>query len=332
MSLILAGDIGGTNSRLAFFDVKNGKFELISSKIFPSRDYSGFDEIVKEYVNTSGAHPTSACFGIPGPVTNGRVEVSNLPWIIEAKRLADELKIRKAILLNDLEAAGWGIGAVAPDRLVSLNQGGSIPGNQVLVSPGTGLGEGAIYWDGKRHHVFGSEGGHCDFAPLNDIQIEMLNYLCKRFDHVSYERVLSGPGLVNIFEFLRDTGKGKPPDWLVAEMVESDAARAISEAGMTGKCPMCEQALEIFVSIFGAEAGNCALKMKAVGGVFLGGGIAPKILPKLATSNFLQAFLEKGRLRRLMEIIPIKVVIDDKLGLLGAARCAFVETADETAA
>ncbi|HEY7351640.1 MAG TPA: glucokinase [Terriglobales bacterium] len=327
MSFILAGDIGGTNARLALFDVQNGSFNLVSSTVFPSRQYSGLDQIVAEFVSKSPAKPTQACFGIAGPVTNGRVEASNLPWIIESKRLADELKIREALLINDLEATGWGVGALAPEKLVSLNHVSSIPGNQAVIAAGTGLGEGGLYWDGKRQHVFASEGGHCDFAPLNDIQVELFQYLRSRFDHVSYERVLSGPGLVNVFDFLRDTGKGKPPDWLVAEMVESDAARAVSEAGLSGRCPMCEQALDIFVAVFGAEAGNLALKMKAVGGIFLAGGIAPKILPKLTTSTFLQAFLDKGRLRRLMEIIPIKVITDEKLALLGAARCALVETA-----
>jgi glucokinase len=327
MSFILAGDIGGTNARLALFDVKSGNFNLVSSTIFPSRQYSGLDQIVKEFVSKSPTKPAQACFGIAGPVTNGRVEASNLPWVIESKRLADELNIREALLINDLEATGWGVGALPPEKLVSLNQVSSIAGNQAVIAAGTGLGEAGLYWDGSRHHVFASEGGHCDFAPLDDLQVELFQYLRSRFDHVSYERVLSGPGLVNVFEFLRDTGKGKPPDWLVAEMVESDAARAISEAGMSGRCPMCEQALEIFVAVFGSEAGNLALKMKAVGGVFLAGGIAPKILPKLATSNFLQAFLDKGRLGRLMEIIPIKVITDDKLALLGAARCALVETA-----
>lgn len=332
MSLILAGDIGGTNARLALFDARNGAFSLISSTIFPSRQYSGLDQIVKEFVSKSAVHPEQACFGIAGPVTNGRVEASNLPWIIEAKRLADELSISEALLINDLEATGWGVGALPPEHLVSLNHISSSPGNQAVIAAGTGLGEAGLFWDGTRHHVFASEGGHCDFAPADQIQTELCQYLRNRFGHVSYERVISGPGLVNVFDFLRDTGRGKPPDWLIAEMVESDAAKAVSQAGMSGQCPMCEQALDIFVSVFGAEAGNLGLKMKAVGGVFLAGGIAPKILPKLATANFLQAFLEKGRLRRLMEIIPLKVITDDKLALLGAARCAYVETAAETAA
>ncbi len=299
--------------------------------IFPSRHYSGLDQIVTEFVNSTGLHPAHACFGIAGPVTNGRVEASNLPWIIESRRLADELKINNAVLINDLEATGWGIGALSSSDLVALNNvipiSGNVMGNQAVIAAGTGLGEGGLYWDGRRYHVFASEGGHCDFAPQGDLQVELYQYLRGRYGHVSYERILSGPGLVNVFDFLRDTGKGKPPDWLAAEMVETDAAAAISHAALSGQCSMCEQALEIFVTVFGAEAGNLALKLKATGGVFLAGGIAPKILPKLATPMFLEAFLSKGRLRHLMEIMPIQVITNDKLALLGAARCAQFEAA-----
>ena len=329
--MILAGDIGGTNARLAFYEVQNNEFKLAKMSIFPSRQYSGLEQIVAEFVKASDIHPTQACFGIAGPVNNGRVEASNLPWIIEAKRLADELRIQSAVLINDLEATGWGIGALSASDLVPLNNvisiSGASQGNQAVIAAGTGLGQGGLYWDGKRHHVFASEGGHCDFAPEGELQVELYNYLRSRYGHVSYERVLSGPGLINIFEFLRDTGRGKPPDWLVAEMVEKDAAAVISNAALKGQCPLCEQALNVFTSIFGAEAGNLALKLKATGGVFLAGGIAPKILPKLATPMFLEAFLSKGRLRHLMEIIPIQVITNDKLGLLGAARCAYLEAA-----
>jgi glucokinase len=325
--MILAGDIGGTNARLALFDVRNGKFNLVTATIFPSRNYSGLDQIVTEFVATSGVHPAQACFGVAGPVTNGEVETSNLPWKIQSRRLADELKIKQALLINDLEATGWGVGALCADDLVPLTQISSTNGNQALIAAGTGLGQGGLYWDGSRHHVFASEGGHCDFAPVNELQLELLRYLQARYGHVSYERVLSGPGLVNIFEFLRDTGRGKVPGWLSAEMKVMDPAAAISAAAMDGKCPMCEQAMDIFVAIFGAEAGNLGLKIKATGGVFLAGGIAPKILPKLATPLFLDAFLSKGRLRHLMEVMPVNVIINDKLALLGAARCALMETA-----
>jgi glucokinase len=326
--MILAGDIGGTNARLALFDVQNGQFNLVSATIFPSRRYSSLDKIVNEFVRTAGIRPAQACFGVAGPVTNGRVETSNLPWTIESRRLADELNLKSATLINDLEATGWGIAAVSQDDLVPLNSvTAKSPGNQAIVAAGTGLGEGGLYWDGTRHHVFATEGGHCDFAPLNDLQVELFRYLHARYGHVSYERVLSGPGLVNVFEFLRDTGKGKVPDWLAEQMLKIDPAAAISEAAMEGKCAMCAQALDIFVSIFGAEAGNLALKLKATGGVFIAGGIAPKILSRLATPIFLQAFLGKGRMQHLMEIVPIKVITNDKLALLGAARCALLEAA-----
>ena len=326
--MILAGDIGGTNARLALFDVQNGQFNLVSATIFPSRRYSSLDKIVTEFVRTAGVRPAQACFGVAGPVTNGRVEASNLPWTIESRRLADELNLEKTTLINDLEATGWGIGAVSPEDLVALNQVvGKSVGNQAIIAAGTGLGEGGLYWDGQRHHVFASEGGHCDFAPLNDLQVELFRYLHARYGHVSYERVLSGPGLVNVFEFLRDTGKGKVPDWLAEQMLNMDPAAAVSEAAMEGKCAMCAQALDIFVSVFGAEAGNLALKIKATGGVFLAGGIAPKILTRLSSPIFLHAFVGKGRMQHLMEIMPLKVITNDKLALLGAARYALLEAA-----
>lgn len=329
--MILAGDIGGTNARLALYDDQS-ELNLVKLGVFPSQHYPGLEKIVAEFVQTAGVKPAKACFGIAGPVTNGRVVTSNLPWIIEARLLADELRIPRADLINDLEATGWGIGALSVDDLVSLNDvsgklGTTATGNLALIAAGTGLGEGGLYWDGVRHHVFASEGGHCDFAPLNDLEVELFNYLRSRYEHVSYERVLSGPGLVNIFDFLRDSGRGKPPEWLVGEMVEADAAAAISRAGLSGKCPMCDQALNILVAIFGAEAGNLALKLKATGGVFLAGGIAPKILPKLQTPAFLEAFLNKGRMRRLMEIMPLSVITNDKLALLGAARFAALDAA-----
>ncbi len=324
--MILAGDIGGTNARLALFDVRNGQFSLVAATVFLSQRYSGLDQIVAEFIDTAGIHPAQACFGVAGPVTNGKVEASNLPWTIESSRLASELNLAKTTLINDLEATGWGIGALSPGDLVPLGQvNGTIVGNQAIIAAGTGLGEGGLYWDGSRHHVFASEGGHCDFAPLDDLQVELFKYLQSLYGHVSYERVLSGPGLVNVFEFLRDTGRGKVPEWLHEEMQRTDPAAAISRAGIEGKCSLSGQALDIFVSIYGAEAGNLGLKLKATGGVFLAGGIAPKILPKLATPLFLEAFLDKGRLRHLMEVMPVKVITNDKLALLGAARCALME-------
>jgi glucokinase len=323
--MILAGDIGGTNARLAFFDVTNGHFRLVSASVFPSREYSGLDQIVTKFVETANVQADAACFGVAGPVRNGRVETSNLPWLIESKRLADELHIKQALLINDLEANAWGIPALDPADVVSLNQvKGNPVGNQAVISAGTGLGEAGMYWDGTQHHVFACEGGHTDFGPRNQLEGDLLQYLQKRFGHVSYERVVSGPGLVNVFHFLRDTGRGVEPAWLSDELAHGDPAAAISKAALEGKCALCEQALDLFVSIYASEAGNLALKLMATGGVYLGGGIAPKLLSKLSGPLFMQSFVSKGRMQTLMEAMPVKVITNDKTALLGAARCAWV--------
>jgi glucokinase len=326
--MILAGDIGGTNARLAVFDVLDGHFSLISASVFPSREYTSLDEIVSKFVQTANVHPDAACFGVAGPVRNGRVEASNLPWIIESKRLAEELDLKKALLINDLEANAWGIAFLDPADLVSLNHVKGTPiGNQAVISAGTGLGEAGMYWDGAKHHVFACEGGHADFAPRNELETELLRYLRVRFGHVSYERIVSGPGLVNVFNFLRDTGRGVEPKWLADEMLHSDPAAAISRAAIDRKCELSEQAIDLFVSIYGAEAGNLALKIMATGGIYLGGGIAPKMLPKLAGPLFMEGFVSKGRMQHLLEAIPVKVITNDKVALLGAARFAVVRTA-----
>jgi glucokinase len=325
--MILAGDVGGTNARLAFFDVVDGELRLASSSVYPSREYRSLDEIVLQFIATTKIMPEKACFGVAGPVRAGRVETSNLPWVIESERLASELKIRSAVLINDLEANAWGIPVLEPDDVACLNQVKTPPvGNQAVIAAGTGLGEAGMYWDGSRHQVFAGEGGHVEFAPRNELEIDLLRYLMTRFGHVSTERVLSGPGLVNIFRFLRDTGHGTEPKWLTEQMQESDPAAAISRAAMEGSCALCAQSLDMFVSIYGAEAGNLALKTMATGGVFLGGGIAPKILAKLTGPLFMHAFFDKGRMQSLLEAIPVKVIKNDRLALLGAARCAVIKS------
>ena len=321
--MILAGDIGGTNARLAFFDVLNGHFRLVSSSVFPSREYAGLDQIVSKFVETSKLHPDAACFGVPGPVRNGRVETSNLPWVIESSRLAEELNLKTTVLLNDLEANAWGIATLAPEDVVSLNQvKGNPVGNQAVISAGTGLGEAGMYWDGSQYRIFATEGGHTDFAPRNELEIELFRYLSGHYGHVSYERIVSGPGLVNVFHFLRDSGRGAEPPWLTDQMAHGDPAAAISRAALDGACALCEQALDLFVSVFAAEAGNLALKIMATGGVYLGGGIAPKMLTKLSGPLFMHAFVGKGRMQSLLESIPVKVITNDKTALIGAARCA----------
>ena len=322
--MILAGDIGATNARLAYFQPQNGHLKLVSERVFPSQQHSELGEIVSQFMDDSGTRPEAACFGIAGPVRNGRVEASNLPWVIEQSRLANQLRL-PTLLINDLEANAWGIGGLAPSDLVPLNRGSQTPvGNQVVIAPGTGLGEAGLFWDGSRHHVFACEGGHADFAPQGDLQIELLRFLEQRFGHVSYERILSGPGLVNVYEFLRQAESGKESQELASAMKHGDPAAAISRAALDGTDALAEKTLDLWIKVYGGEAANLALKAMATGGLFLAGGISPKILPKLQGPSFMQSFLDKGRMRSLVEAMPVQVIMNEKAGLLGAARCAAV--------
>ena len=324
--MILAGDIGGTNARLAYFQPQNGNLRLVAERVFPSREHSELGEIVSKFLADSGTRPEAACFGIAGPVRNGRVETSNLPWVIEQARLAKQIHLPATLLINDLEASAWGVAALAAGDFVSLHQG-SAPaiGNQAVIAPGTGLGEAGMFWDGVRHNVFACEGGHSDFAPQGDLQIGLLRFLQAQFGHVSYERVLSGPGLVNVYTFLRESGCGEESAAFREQLKKSDAAAVISRAALDGTSPLAEQALDLWISVYGAEASNLALKLMATGGLYLAGGISPKIISKLKGPGFIHAFLEKGRLSPLVESIPVQVVMNDKAGLLGAARCAAVQ-------
>jgi glucokinase len=321
--MILAGDIGGTNARLAYFQPQNGHLRLVSERTFPSREHSELGEIVSQFVDDSGTRPDAACFGIAGPVHNGRVETSNLPWVIEQSLLAKQIHLPATLLINDLEASAWGIGALAAGDLVPLNRvSGPAVGNQGVIAPGTGLGEAGLFWDGNRHHVFACEGGHTDFGPQGDLQVELVRFLQARFGHVSYERILSGPGLVNVYEFLLASGCGKESPEFAAALTKGDPAAVISKAALDGTQVLAQKALDLWVSVYGAEAANLALKVMATGGLFLAGGISPKILSKLTGPLFMRAFLAKGRLQSLMEVIPVQVVTNEKAGLLGAARCA----------
>jgi glucokinase len=324
--MILAGDIGGTHARLAFFQSKNGHLTPVAEGVFPSRDHSGLDEIVGQFVAQQSLRPDVACFGVAGPVRNGKVETSNLPWTVEASRLAGELHLPSTMLINDLEANAWGIASLGDQDQVALNRVKGMPvGNQGVISAGTGLGEAGLFWNGNGYEIFASEGGHCDFAPRTELEIELLRYLVARFGHVSFERIVSGPGLVNVYNFLRDTHRGEEPQWLTDELAQGDQAATISRAAVAGKNVLAEHALDLWISIYGAEAGNLALKLMATGGVFLGGGIAPKIVSKLSGLLFMQAFVSKGRLQALLESIPVKVITNDKIALFGAARYAVAK-------
>jgi len=322
--MILAGDIGGTNTRLAFFEGTPDRLRPMEIEIFPSAHFAGPAEIVRRFLEIHKHAVEAACFGLPGAVVNGRVETTNLPWVVDSRHLSAELGLERVQLINDLYANAQGIALLADSDLVVLNPGvPNATGNRALISAGTGLGEAGLFADAQgAYHPFPSEGGHADFAPRNDVEMELLRYLLGRFEHVSYERVLSGPGLYNLYQFLRDTGRGEEPTWLAEQIAQGDPPATISKSALEGTSEICVQALDMFVSLYGAEAGNLALKMLATGGVYVGGGIAPKIIRKLSSTIFMKSFTAKGRSSGVLKEIPVRVITNDKTALLGAGRVA----------
>ena len=329
--MILAGDVGGTSARMALCEVRDRRLVLVAERTYRSQQHRGLNEIATAFAGSNGHKISAACFGIAGPVQNGRVVTPNLPWIVDAQSVAKDLGLGSVRLLNDLEANAHGIAALDPQDFVTLNAGapGAV-GNRAVISVGTGLGEAGLFWDGETHQPFACEGGHADFAPRNELEAELMLWLHARHGHVSYERVLSGPGLVNVYEFLRDTGKGSEPAELRQALSQGDAPAAISAAGLEGRHELCVKALDLFASLYGAEAGNLALKTMATGGVYIGGGVAPKILSKLQSPAFLEAFNGKGRMKPLLEAMPVKVITKDTAALLGAARVAAMSCVGNT--
>lgn len=324
--MILAGDIGGTKVNLAFFDSDlRLKPENLAS--FPSRDFASLQEIAQKFLTERKLKVQYACFGIAGPVKQGRVAVTNLPWVIVDKDLTRTLGLKQTWLINDLEANANGIHGLGPEDFVILNAGEErAVGNAAIISAGTGLGEGGLFWDGNRHLAIASEGGHADFAPRTDLDIDLFVHLRKRFGQVEWESVLSGPGQYHIYEFLRDTKRGEEPAWLAAELRADEPPRVITRAALDHKSDLCVQALDLFVYYYGAEAANLALKVLAIGGVYIGGGIAPKIIEKLKDGSFMKAFLGENRLKNLLQAMPVRVIMNDKTALIGAARFAAMRS------
>lgn len=322
--MILAGDIGGTKTNLALFDSKGGSYAYSHLATYPSQSYPNLNAIVYEFLDSCKSMyeaPKTACFAIAGPIIDNVCKATNLPWVIDAQYLSKALDIPNVYLLNDLEANAWAIEILNQDNLLELYAGrGKKLGNRAVVSPGTGLGEAGLFWDGRLYQPFACEGGHCEFGPRDDVQIELCRYLLQKFGHASYERILSGPGLVNLFHFFKESRGYKEESWLTEEFkTSSEPARVITQNALNHKSPLCVDSLNLFVSILGSEAGNCALKFMSKGGLFLGGGIPPKILPKLKEPIFLNSFVDKGRFKELLESIPIDVILDDKASLKGAA-------------
>lgn len=319
---VLSGDIGGTKTRLAVVAVAGLQLRTEREHSYPSRDYAEFDELLGDFLSGI-APPGHAAFGIAGPVKGRVVHTTNLPWRIDADALQQQFGFAHCILVNDLEATAHGLPALGAEDLLTLHAGAAhASGNAAVIAAGTGLGEAGLFWDGQQYHPFATEGGHASFSPGNDLEVALLRRLQQRHQHVSWERIVSGPGLVTLHEFLLLHRRAPVPDWLQHETRQGDAAAAIASAALSGSDDLCAEALDWFVRLYGAEAGNLALKVMSRGGLFLGGGIAPKILPRLQQSAFLDAFFSKGRMRPVLEAMPVRVILNDRAALYGAALLA----------
>jgi len=327
--MILAGDIGATRIRLAAFETEGNRLACVVESVYMSHEHPNLSGILTQFIRTEGIPVHSACFGVAGPVRAGRSKISNLDWTIDSGELAKQLKLPSVGLLNDLEAYAYGIDALESKDFITLSEGSEdAEGNRAVISARTGLGVAGLYWDGFRHHPFAAEGGHADFAPRTELQVELLSYLQKKHGRVSAERILSGPGIRNIYDFLLDTHKAEEPAWLHQQMIAApDAPALISQVATEGKAAICDLTMSIFVGVFGAETGNCALHYMTTGGIYVGGSIAAKNIAKMKEPVFLESFLDKGRMGTLLKDMPVKIILNDDCGLIGAARYTLVQKA-----
>lgn len=321
---LIAGDIGGTKTIIALYTPKSGPERPLCESAFPSGSYRSLRAIIKEFSDRYDVTGVDhAVFGVAGPVVGERAQITNLPWEIDAGYLQTELKIGRVRLINDLQAVAYSIPLLKGEDLLTLNTGSAVPtGPRAVIAAGTGLGEAYLTWDGNRYIAHASEGGHTEFGPADAIEIELLRYLMGRFEHVSYERICSGTGIPNIYSFLKDQGRHEEPAWLAESLVrEPDAAAVIVNTALDpGKtCEICQEAVRIFLSILGAETGNLALKILASGGVYVGGGIPPRLVSIIRQSPFMEAYLRKGRLSGVISAFPVHLILNPRAGLIGAA-------------
>jgi glucokinase len=319
--MLLAGDIGGTKTILAVFSLETGPRVPLAQETFPSAAYPHFETLVREFLSHISFPIDLACFGVAGPIVLGRATITNLPWVIEEQELQTTLHLSAVRLLNDLQSIAYGVDFLEPAEIHTLNEGEPVlNGNIAVIAPGTGLGESFLTWNGLDYLPHVSEGGHASFAPLNELQIGLLRYLFARFGHVSYERVCSGMGIPNIYAYLKESGLASEPPLLSERIAAApDPTRLILQSALDGSSELCIATLKTFVSILGSEASNLALKVMATGGVYIGGGIPPRILSFLEDEQFLEAFHHKGRFVKLLQDIPVRVILNPMVALLGAA-------------
>lgn len=320
--IVLAGDVGATKTNMALFKWEPGCLILLHEARYHSSDYKDINGLLDEF-QKGYSSPDAICLGVAGPVLDGHAKLSNINWEIDGDTISDRFGIQKAHLINDLEATGYGLAMLTEGDIKTIQTGSKKPvGNAAIIAPGTGLGEAGLYWDGNTYHPFATEGGHCDFAPRNSFDFELYNFLQKEFGHVSWERLICGPGILNIYRFLRDIKKREEPEWLQEKFREAaDVATVISQNA--DKVEICRETMELFIRYLAFESANLALKLKATGGLFIAGGIVPQIVPLLENKVFNSSFYQSGRLNYLLEKIPVKIILDPKAALLGAAFYAY---------
>jgi glucokinase len=321
--IILAGDIGATKTHLGLYRASNGGLTRVHDHIYPTQDFTSLEAVLSDFVKDH-EQINVACFGVPGPVAGGLARPTNIAWEIQEQSLSTALHGAVTRLVNDLAATAYGMLHLQPSELVELHKGDELhqAANIAVIAAGTGLGEAGLIAVQAGWHALATEGGHCDFAPRGAEQVALLKFLEREFGHASYERVLSGPGLRNVYRFLVEYLPGPEPEWLKQRMAAGDASAVLSEVALAGQDPRCVHALELFTDIYGAEAANLALKFLSFSGLYIGGGIAPKNLPFLQRGGFMRSFLNKGRLNEVLERMPVRISLNEEAALLGAAHLA----------
>ena len=315
---VLAGDVGGTKTNLAIFEMKKGQLFLKREKSYKTNDHNSLFEIIKNFQDEEMPIIDSMCLGVAGPVTKGKVHGTNFPWDIDTEELIKEFRLESVFLINDMQANAYGLAMLQEEDFDRLKYGSKIAGNAVIISPGTGLGEAGLYWDGEAYHPFATEGGHCDFSPRNDFDLEIWQYFQQKYGHVSWERILSGQGIRDMYQLIRNVSGEMETDAFKTKMKMEDPAAVITKTALEGSDAVCRETLDLFVRFLAIETAQLALKFKATGGIYIGGGILPKIIKGMNREVFNNNFMQSGRMNSLLQMVPISVILNENTALLGA--------------
>lgn len=326
---VLAADVGGTKTNFALYEVKDERLNALRENTYATSDHESFVEALERFQDKKGSHINAICLGVAGPVLHNRVKGTNFPWVIDGDKLAEELDVEHVTLINDMEANASGLAALTENEFKVLDKGKDHPGNAAVISPGTGLGEAGLYWDGENYHPFPAEGGHCDFSPRTELDVELWRHLHAKFGHVSWERLVSGMGINNIYQFLREFRSQEEPEWLTKKMKDEAAPIVITEIGKRGKDAICKEALDLFLDYLAIAACQVALKSKALGGIYIGGGILPNLIDYIDPKKFSNTFVDAGRMKDMLQNIPLRIVLNEKTALLGAAYRGAMTLCDE---